>query len=131
MILMKTELAECQRQIIGLSKPQTVASPLHRLPSKVYDDLWRITVQIGDFTESEIAGIDHYYYFVDQINRGLNQANHAIHSDNKERADKEIGSISMKAKKISLKAGEKNDPYSAALSAVTRHLEKSKRFRKF
>lgn len=128
MLLMQTELQECQRQIRGLANPG-VLSPLHRLPRKVYDTQWEKAVLIGDFTSAQVKAITDYYYFVDQINRGMEQTHDAKVRGNQKHLVDEARRVTMKASKVASKEGTEEDLYQAALDVVSAHLEKSRQRR--
>lgn len=130
MLLMEGELNECQRQIRGLAQ-SSVLSPLSRLPRTAYDTHWHAAVMAGDFTREDVKVLAAYYNFVDQINRGLDQAHDAKTRGNQKHLVQEAARVAMKANKVASKEGgnPEEDLFQAVLDVVTSHMEKSRRRR--
>ena len=132
MLLMENELHQCQRQIRGLAK-STVLSPLSRLPRSAYDSHWTTAVMAGDFTSAEVSLIAAFYSFVDQINRGLDQAHEAKTRGDHKHLVQEAARVVMKANKVASKEGgnPEEDLFQAALDVVTNHKEAARRHKIF
>lgn len=78
----------------------SVAAPLYRLPTGVYQTSLAALLADGALSETEIAQITRYYSLVMELNRGIDNADHFHKSENTKLLELEHRRNCLKAERL-------------------------------
>lgn len=120
---MSAEVDLCRDQAQGYIADQVIA-PLGRLSIVAYENGFPTLLADGAVTHDEAKAVLNFYGLVEQINRGLEQANEAIAGGTKtDRSIYESMRLDVKCKHML----EANGPYAVVRGVIAHHVPSSAR----
>ncbi len=113
----RAELALCKEKAKIFLKDE-IASPLYRMPLRVYEVAVPILLTENALTEAETISLARFYSQAEDINRGLDNAAAMLAQRDHEGLKREVGRLIKKAKTM-VGPVEKEEPlYKAAMAVV-------------
>lgn len=97
--MLGTEISICTKRANWYIN-RTVRAPLYRLPTSAFHVSFPVLVSEADLTADEFASLLEYYSWVEDINRGLDNASDAAKADNSTRLEKEEARIHSKCEEL-------------------------------
>lgn len=119
---LRAELDLCKEKAAIFLKDE-IASPLYRMPLRVYEVAVPILLTEGAVTESETASLARFYSQAEDINRGLDNAAAMLARDDDEGLKREVGRLIKKANEM-IGPTKKGEPlYTDAKTIIDRKIE--------
>jgi hypothetical protein len=113
---MRAEIEVCRDYASGYVDDQVIA-PLYRLPSSAYENGFPNLLGDGVPDRDETKAVIEFYGFVDQINRGLKQADEATKGGHKTDWSVKVSArLDVKCKHLA------NEAYEPARAVIDKHL---------
>lgn len=122
--VLREEIQYCQGGGLGLEKAG-ITAPLGRLPTEVYDEVFKHIVGEGDIEPAESRSLMRYYDLVSQVNRSLDISAAAVEREGRDsaRAKEEFGRTVVKARRFAPDHEERY--YASVIEIVNRRCNRS------
>lgn len=114
---LRAELTLCKEKVNIFLKDE-VASPLYRMPLKVYEVAVPILLTENALTEAETISLARFYSQAEDINRGLDNAAAMLAQRDEKGLGREVGRLLAKAVTMVGPIEEKEPLFSAAMSVI-------------
>ena len=114
---LRAELELCEEKA-KIFLEDEIASPLYRMPLRVYEVAVPILLTENALTEAETMSIARFYSQAEDINRGLDNAAAMLAQRDEEGRNREVGRLILKAKTMVESVEGKEPLYKAAKEVV-------------
>jgi len=114
---LRAELMLCEEKAKIFLKDE-IASPLYRMPLRVYEVAVPILLTENALSESETISLARFYSQAEDINRGLNNAATMLSQRDDEGLKREVGRLIAKAKTMVGPVDEIEPLFNAAMSVI-------------
>jgi len=97
-----------------------VAAPLYRLPTMAFSVSLPSLLADGAVSGQEVNHLESFWMWVQDINRGLDNANHAMHAANSTQLNLEVARLRLKCEELLVESSGGNEAYAASAHRVIR-----------
>jgi hypothetical protein len=100
-----------------------IKAPLYRLPTQAFSYSLPVLLSEGDVKENEVRELESFFGWVQDINRGLDNANECLVSGNLERIDRESLRLQHKTNELLREVKGKPAYLDRAMAVINRHVK--------
>lgn len=119
--VLREEIEYCHDGALGV-RGAGILSPLGRLPTAIYDEVFKHIIAEAEIEPAEARNVMRYYDLVRQVNDSLNIIHAALAAKNVPGAEKEYGRTQLKTALFAIDA--KDSYYAPTIKLANRHCSK-------